>query len=379
MEHEEEFEARQSVSSRGRDTRTQMMPGQNRETLNQPTERPTNQNLRNYNRPQEDEGEFGDGESSSVITEIVEEQVIEIDTENEEEMQQRDHQDGAINHYLDNIKQEDYVNRDEYKEYDDDRRHDGSNNNIEDQYQQDYDNEYDQDQDQNYQQMQYNQNMMANSPIVENPVEEEMTGSPQYYEAPRAINPKIRRKYEGQNLNDRSHLVWEQERLQKSRIERQMRKAHLWTKQVNFRDIDWHPTLNPKRAAFDLDKNPQRSNLWHMSNTSSVPLLTTVKGLKDKTAGKNQISEAFDSFTYKKLLNDKSTDFSIKKDRKLNNVFQQSSLQNMLAGQNGKVNVPPTHPSMRKENGRAFMTAMDNGRMGYSSDLNSLTTNFGSN
>lgn len=32
MEHEEEFEARQSVSSRGRDTRVQMMPEQNRAT-----------------------------------------------------------------------------------------------------------------------------------------------------------------------------------------------------------------------------------------------------------------------------------------------------------------------------------------------------------
>jgi hypothetical protein len=290
MEHEEEFEARQSVSSRGRDTRTQMMPGQNRETVDMTQERPANQNLRDYNKPEEDEGHFGDEESSSVITEIVDEQVVEIDTEDEEEFQrQGGNQDIGIDHYLDNIKQEDYVNRDEYKEYDDDNVHDASPYNPDEQYRQDYDNENEDEyaQDQNYQQMQYNQNMMENSPIVENPVEEEMTGSPQYYEAPRAINPKYRRKYEGQNLNDKSHLIWEQERMQKSRIERQMKRAHLWTKQINFRDIDWHPSMNPKRAAYNLEKNPKRSNLWHLSNTSSVPLLTTVKGLKERAAVKD--------------------------------------------------------------------------------------------
>ena len=348
MEHEEEFEARQSISSRGRDTRTQMMPGQNRDTNVQnerPTESQFNQNLHNYQEGSPGQEEhFGEGESSSVITEIVDERVEEIDTENEEEIKQIEPEDDGVNQYLDNIKQEDYVNHDEYNEYD---QNDASP------YRQDdneamYENEpLNYEGDQNYNAKMYGQNM-ENSPIQENPDEEEMTGSPQYYEAPRAINPKYRRKYEGVNIHDKSHLIWEQERLQRRRLEREMQRAHLWTKQFDSRDIDWHPTMNPKRAAFNTEKNPKRSNLWHFSNTSSVPLLTTAKNLKQN---------AFEKVN--KTKHD-PTETQAKRDHRLNNVFHQSSYQNLLSGGKGRVHAPSSHTSMKKEVGRAFMTPIDN-------------------
>eukprot|EP00345_Euplotes_harpa_P017787 CAMPEP_0168350980 /NCGR_PEP_ID=MMETSP0213-20121227/21512_1 /TAXON_ID=151035 /ORGANISM="Euplotes harpa, Strain FSP1.4" /LENGTH=153 /DNA_ID=CAMNT_0008361571 /DNA_START=143 /DNA_END=601 /DNA_ORIENTATION=- len=126
----------------------------------------------------------GEGEESSVITEIVDEQIVELNSDDEEKVE-----DG-INQYLDNIKQEDYVNREEYQELDenkdeefDDRKEDMFDNKYEEEYknfqkQQLYSN---QDKLQ-----QYNQNVhMENSPIYENPNEDELTSSPQYYEAPR--------------------------------------------------------------------------------------------------------------------------------------------------------------------------------------------------
>ena len=113
MEHEEEFEARQSISSRGRDTRTHMMPGQQRDTQLKPNVRETTYQPQR-NSPQEDryvEGEmdeYGEGEDS-VIEEIVDEQVVEIESGDEEQYEGRQEDDGGIDQYLDNIKQEDYA------------------------------------------------------------------------------------------------------------------------------------------------------------------------------------------------------------------------------------------------------------------------------
>ena len=131
MEYEEEFEARQSISSRG----SHAQPGKSRDVVRntgvieqngvKAEERHGNynpqKNLHNYQDP--DEGEenmseygdsFRDGQSSEVITEIVDEQVVEIETENEEKLNQRENnQTEEVNKYLDNMKQEKYVNREE--------------------------------------------------------------------------------------------------------------------------------------------------------------------------------------------------------------------------------------------------------------------------
>ena len=254
------------------------------------------------------------------------------------------------------LNKEDYVNREEYQEFEDNKGASPYPNNEEvdgNGYERDQP-EYNQEdmdyaQDQNYQQMVDNQYMMENSPIVENPAEEEQTGSPQnYYEAPRAVNPKYRRKYEGYNLNDKSHLIWEQERLQRKRIEREMKRNNLWTQQYDFRDIDWHPTANPKRAAFKDKFQNKKSSLWHFSNTSSVPMLTTAKNLKASVQGKDVRSKH------------DPQEASSKKDHRINNVFHQSSYQNILAGKNGKINAPTSHVSLKKETGRGFMTPIDN-------------------
>lgn len=388
MEHEEEFEARQSISSRGRDTRVHMMPGQNRATQQQPQDRPTqnyqqNEGLHDYGQ--------GEGESDSVITEIVDEQVVELESGDElDAFEEKGKQDEGINQYLDNIKQEDYVNHDEYQEFDDKddnspyRQNEGYDNDIHGQYEhnnQEYqdDGQYEQEyidkrqqeyqqqeyqqqeyqqqdhqqqeyQEQNYQQMAYQNNMMENSPIAENPLEEEITGSPQYDQKPRAVNPKYRRKYEGVDLNDKSHLVWEQERRQRKKYEREMRRANMWAKPYNTREIDWNPSMNPKKAPFNPEKQVQRSNMWHFAQSSSVPMLSTVKGVKSQVASKASNRPKFDP-----------SEAMAKRDHNLNNVFHQSTLQNMLTGKNnGKVNAPSSHTSMLKENGRAFMTPADN-------------------
>jgi hypothetical protein len=365
MEHEEEFEARQSISSRGRDTRVHMMPGQLRDTQLKPNVRETTYQPQR-NSAQEDryvEGEmdeYGEGEDS-VIEEIVDEQVVEIESGDEEHFEGRQENDGGIDQYLDNIKQEDYVNREEYQEFEDNKDQ-TSPYRQEEMYEKQYreDGQYHQDhleQDQEYEneQLAYQNNMMENSPIAENPMEEEMTGSPQYYQAPRAVNPKYRRKYEGMNLNDKSHLVWEQERLQRKRMEKEMRRYNLGTKPYNFRDIDWNPTTNPRMAHFDTEKNVKKSNMWHFSNTSSVPLLSTASSIKQKAAEK-QVRPKFDP-----------NEASAKRNHQINNIFHQSSLQSRWAGDNkGSVHAPATHSSLMKEMGKAFMTPVDN-RFQYNS------------
>lgn len=348
MEHEEEFEARQSISSRGRDTRVQMMPD------NQP-DRKTNQNqlVKNYQEEPQRRFEYaeGEGEESSVITEIVDEQIVELKSEDEEKV------DDGINQYLDNIKQEDYVNREEYQEYED--NHDSSPYKQEDMFNHQEGNQYqnvkyDQNQQQidiqhqNYGQADYQNKGMEHSPIVENPMEDELTASPQYYEAPRVVNPKYRRKYEGANLNDKSHLIWEQERLQRKRVERQMRAVNVWDKPYNSREIDWNPSTNSKKAAFNYNKNPQRSNMWHFAQSSSVPMLSKDASAKSSVAS-TQSRSKFDPL-----------ENHAKADHTINNIFHQSSLQQALTGnKSGKVHAPPSHSSMQKEVGRAFMTPND--------------------
>jgi len=383
MEHEEEFEARQSISSRGRDTRVQMMPDQkqqrepSRVNNNPAAARPADQQEMDY-----EYGE-GDGESSSVITEIVDEKIVEIDSDDEENkfIEKGKENEGIINHYLD-IKQEDYVNRDEYQEYDenkqdeespdkayamqDDNRGTANDQQMREEMEYEHKRAEERDlqdrieaenraQDQLYQQMLYQNNMMENSPIAENPLEEELTTSPQYYQAPRVVNPKYRRKYEGTDLNDKSHLIWEQERIERNRIEKRMKKANIWAKPYNFRDLDWDISKNPKKAAFNFEKNPKRSSMWHFSNSSSVPMLSannkSQKSIENKTIGA--------SLKPSRVKYDPSEGLS-KNNHNLNNLFHQSQLQTMLQGQKGQPKTPMTHTSLQKDKGRAFMTAIDN-------------------
>lgn len=401
-EYEEEFEARQSISSRG----SQARPSKNyavgrstgviRNNVNQQEARKTNyqpqENLHDYHEQYEGEENFGEGESESVIEEIVEQQVVEIETDNEQELDNlEENQNQEVNKYLNNINREEYVNRDEYQEYDDEKeaspdpqeqeadhgvdhenyeneqnyhdereyQEDGHYNEEQQQYEQD-DGEGDQDiqgyeQDNNYNQMADNQYMMENSPIAENPLEEELTGSPQVYEAPRAVNPKYRKKYQGINPNDKSHLIWERERLERKRIEREMNRAHLWTKQFTSRDIDWHPNVNPKRAAFAA-KDPKRSSLWHFSNSSSVPMLSNSNSVRSTAASAKSERVKFDP-----------KEAQSKGDHRINNVFHQSSYQNFLSGKDGKISTPSSHVSLKKELGRAFMTPIDNRYMNQTS------------
>lgn len=380
MEHEEEFEARQSVSSRGRDTRVQMMPAEGRQTetnVNRQTnkgrpteyhERPTEYQERptEYvprNQPHNDYQHDGEGESSSVITEIVDEQVVELESDEEAQFENKGKEDHGINQYLDNIKQEDYVNHDEYHEFEDNKdenspyrqheqyKHEKYNQNQE---YDDMDDQYEQQQHYNQQQMQYQNNMMENSPIAEHPVEEDLTGSPHYDQRPRTINPKYKRKYEGVDINDKSHLIWEQERIQRKRMEKEMQRVNMWTKPYNFRDIDWHPTMNPKKATFNPEKTAKRSSMWHFSQSSNVPMLSA-KSIKASAAEKS-LRPKYDP-----------AETLAKRDHTMNNVFHQSSLQNMLNGKNnGKVSAPASHASMSKEVGRAFMTPIDNKYSGHS-------------
>ena len=428
MEYEEEFEARQSISSRGSQARPSKNHALDRNTGaggnhgNQAVGRQSNYqpqvNLHNYHEPYEGEENFGEGESSGIIEEIVDEQVVEIETENEEELDQLEkNQNHEVDQYLNNINRDEYVNRDEYQEYNDpenqpspdqhEREVEGNYHHEEQDYNQEnryteenngynqeneayhqeeddgYKNEYNQEENQyeeddqqyqqedhgldgegqeiqnyeqenNYQQMAENQYMMENSPIAENPLEEELTGSPQVYEAPRAINPKYRRKYQGIDPNDKSHLIWERERLERKRIEREMKRAHLWGKQYEARDIDWHPNVNPKRAAYNA-KDPKRSSLWHFSNSSSVPMLSTASSVKSIASSKSKRSK-YDP-----------KEAQSKKDHSINNVFHQSSYQNILSGKNGKIAAPNSHVSLKKELGRAFMTPIDNRYMNQTS------------
>ena len=113
MEYAEDFEARQSISSRGSQAKPSkaMNPKSNlkpeqRETTYKPEEREAqyqyNEGMNEYN-----EGEdayHGEGESSSVITDIVEEKVVEIESSFEEDKLVEDKKGGEYDQYLDNIK-----------------------------------------------------------------------------------------------------------------------------------------------------------------------------------------------------------------------------------------------------------------------------------
>ena len=357
MEHEEEFEARQSVSSRGRDTRNQMMPGEARPTNQKELNRPTNNNLQAY-QPSAQEyahgfGDVeGDGDESSVITEIVSEKVIEIDSDNEISGSKNQLNDN-MHHYLNDIKQEEYVNREEYnEEYDQRQEEDSPYDQRQRMLQRQMEIEEQEQQDLKAQQYMYNQS----SPIQENPNEEELTTSPQYYEAPRAINPKYRKKYEGTDLNDKSHLIWEQERLERKRIEKRMQQANIWAKPYSSRDIEWNLTTNPKKAFYDTQKDIKRSNMWHFAHSSSVPMLTP----SSKVASQMKITQGVVGSKGVRQKFDPNENTARRK-HDVNNAFLQSSYQNLLQGdKTQKLKVPSLYTSLQKESGRAFMSAIDN-------------------
>lgn len=145
-----------------------------------------------------------------------------------------------------------------------------------------------------------------------------------------------------------------------------MRQANIWAKPYTYRNVDWYPDKNPKTAAFNYEKNPQRSSMWHFSQSSSVPMLSKenqvdkhirVKGTRNRGAVRS-IQYKYDPF-----------EGQAKKKHDINNVFHQSSLQNILEhGKDSRLAFPPSHTSLNKNKGRAFMTPIDN-KFGYQSNV----------
>lgn len=172
-------------------------------------------------------------------------------------------------------------------------------------------------------------------------------------------------------MNDKSHLIWEQERMERKRIERRMKRANIWAKPYSYRDIDWYPNNNPRKANFNHEKVPERSNMWHFSHSSSVPLLTptskstSAASTKSKKSQRSDFSKKFDP-----------NEGRAKRIHDINNIFHQSSYQNLLKGGDKSVHAPIAYSSFNKENGRAFMTPIDNKYDNQSSVLQGRAKNF---
>jgi len=80
--------------------------------------------------------------------------------------------------------------------------------------------------------------------------------------------------------------VWERERIQRKQIEREMNAALAWPKSNKARELDWNSSTNSKKAAFNSNKNPTRSEMWHFSQASSVPMLTGDQKAPKETTSK---------------------------------------------------------------------------------------------
>ena len=202
----------------------------------------------------DDEGEYdsyyGEGESEETVTEIVGEEVVEIESENAVEEQLKDEgldNPEKLEAYL-NVDQEQYIDED-YKVSPGKRLDD------------------------------YNEMV---SPINEDEAEHDETLHSHAKPSPLRKNynsrlyPRQQRKRQSGHTGNKSHLIWEKERRARKR---KAKKAQMSVYQYAPFDLgtglrpDWTNAAKSKRVELP-DSVKSHSDLWKQSNRSKVPMLS---------------------------------------------------------------------------------------------------------
>lgn len=207
-------------------------------------------------------------------------------------------------------------------------------------------NEYDEGYDHNQMQHEHMYNVEAihenkyyeNSPIIEN-TEGEMTVSPQKQLVTEGNQSHA--KY----YNDKSHLIWEQERIQRKR-EEYYRRANPMTMHEYFKDpspLFSTSTTRGKLMAYDFTKQPKTSSSLVNHLKSKVPILSD--HYKTSVTHSAAASDSIPSF--ERVFN---AYMSSKRNDGLSNIFNQSEYQQRLQkGQNvNNDRAPMTHSSLSK-------------------------------
>lgn len=283
-----------------------------------------------------DEGEFdddsyyGEGDSEETITEIVGEEVIEIDSDEDlNNLEQQDNEDEAkrINDYL-QVDQDQYIN-DEYANVDAEQKEEQSPS-----------------REANFE---YGGVNPVISPIAEDQREQDETmGSQGKASYTHSYYSKLYpRQTSGRKTRTKKKLpIWEKERRARKRAAKKAQQNLYAYAPYDLAKMnpEWGK-YDVKQARFETDKKLTKSSLWNQSNQSKVPMLSDHL----------RTSQGYE----KNPLLSRDRRISGKSGHSINNVFHESQLQKRLSAGGEKISAPHSHLSFGKDTGRAFMTPLD--------------------
>jgi hypothetical protein len=216
------------------------------------------------------------GEESSVVTEIVEEKVVELEDSQDLPSYPIDYsndREQRIREYL-NVDQDEYLNRNEYEDVAGEegaeewvpRSNDAKCNRYTDEVRK---------QENTPGNTKYVRNKYMDSNPIQETVKEEMSATPKYR---RDNEDNLERKLAKiifPNHNDKLHLVWERERLQRKREEYE-RKNDPMTMHEYMKDLEpgfSTKTTRGKLAEYDFLRPSKRPQRFVTSLKSGIPLL----------------------------------------------------------------------------------------------------------
>ena len=274
---------------------------------------------------------YGEGDSEETVTEIVGEEIVELESEEDvEQNMDQDHQNDQKRieeqlKYLE-VDKDQYINQD-YKNQAQESPHRRLN-------------EYDQ----------------MVSPIEEDQREHDETIGTQYKSSPlqksynSRLYPRQHNPYGSRKSSKKTHLIWEKERRARKKAAKKAAKSiypyapyELFTGQKP----NWAAQVPKSKRGELKEKVRNPSELWKLSNQSKVPMLSdhmssvTTSGSNNPLVMRGQKEKG-------------------KANHHINNLFHESILQKRLSGKVvDKVSAPPSHISFSKEVGRAWMTPLD--------------------
>lgn len=339
VSNEEEFEARQSISSRGsigrdRNTKNEIEKGKRINPRDTGYYRPQ------QNRQQREDYEYAQGSPQAAYAEgeneeeegSVQIEVVEIEdsiNQDQNQLENSGEREQRIQEYLD-VDKDDYIFRDQYDV--------GADGNVENsgEWQQQRLTNLEEKNDNRYLVKAYGQNKYgSNSPIQENLTEDDRTASP---------GNKLNGSRGVQRFfNDKSHLIWEREKIERKRLEWE-RKNDPLTLHHYFKDPSPGFSTSITRGKlmpFDFTKQNTTSRKLIDSLKSSIPLLSDhYQGSKThQAAAQNKVYDMYATAAQ-----------DLQKQFGLSNIFNQSEYQSRLEHKrNVKAEkVPTSHSSLNK-------------------------------
>lgn len=221
------------------------------------------------------------GEESSVVTEIVEEKVVELEDSQDQPSNHIDYsndREQRIREYL-NVDQEDYLNRNEYEDV---AGEEGADEGADEWVPKSNDAKYSRYTDEARRkentpgENKYIRNKYMDSNPIQETTKEEMSATPKYQ---RDKEDKIERKLAKiifPNNNDKLHLIWERERLQRKREEYERRNDPM-TMHEYLKDPEpgfSTKTTRGKLAEYDFLRPTKRPDRFVNFLKSGIPLLS---------------------------------------------------------------------------------------------------------